>query len=88
MTLIEWLKAKRTLYILAIQQGCSMTQIRREIQACIDDAWNDAWTPGNLQAQINWQLVFPGGGKPTVEQFIVVMARKLTAGEDVPYLFI
>ena len=86
MTLIEWLKAKRTLWILADQHGCSMAHARREIQACIDDAWDRAWMPGNLQAQVNWQLMFPGCKKPTVEQFMVAMARKLTAGEEPPYL--
>ena len=88
MTLIEWLKAKRTLWILASQKGCSMAQIRQEIQECIDDAWDRAWMSGNLQAQQNWQQLFPDGKKPTVEKFIVVMARKLVAGEDVPYLLV
>ena len=38
MTLLEWLKAKKTLWIMAVQHGCSMKQIRRTIQACIDEA--------------------------------------------------
>ena len=88
MTLIEWLKAKKTLFILAVKHDCSMAQIRCDIQACIDEAWEHAWTPGNLQAQVNWQLVFPGGKKPTVEEFIVVIARKIKAGEEVPYLLV
>jgi len=86
MTLLEWLKAKKTLWIMAVQHGCSMKQIRRTIQACIDDAWNNAWTPGNLHAQIEWQRLFPGGNKPTVEAFIVVMARKITNNEALPEL--
>ena len=86
MTLIDWLKAKKTLFILALQEGCSMEEIRNAIQECIDCAWAKAWTPGNLQAQVNWQIVFPGGKKPTVEQFIVAMARKAKAGTDIPNL--
>ena len=86
MTLIEWLKVKKILWIMATQQGCTMAQIRHDIQVCIDDAWNCAWTPGNLKDQINWQRVFPGGKKPTVEQFIVAMARRLTTGEEFPFL--
>ena len=88
MTLIEWLKAKKTLRILATQHGCSMARIRSDIQASIDEAWDKAWMPGNLHAQIQWQQLFPGGMKPTVEEFIVVVARKITAGEDVPYLLV
>ena len=86
MTPFEWLKAKKTLRILAVQQGCTMAQIRGVIQASIDDAWERAWTPGNLVAQVHWQMMFPGGKKPTVEQFIVAMARKITAGEEPPHM--
>ena len=86
MTLIEWLKVKKTLWIMATQQGCTVAQIRKDIQVSIDDAWNRAWTPGNIEAQVNWQLMFPGGKKPTVEQFIVAMARRLTIGEEFPSL--
>ena len=86
MTLIEWLKAKKTLWILAAQQGCTMAQIRHDIQISIDDAWNRAWTPGNLEAKVNWQRIFPDDKKPTVEQFIVAMARRLANGEEFPHL--
>lgn len=86
MTLIEWLKAKKTLFILATQAGCSMAHMRRIFKGHIDRAWTKAWAPGNLQGQLDWQLVFPGCKKPTVEEFIVVMARKLYAGEDFPHL--
>ena len=86
MTLMEWLKVKKTLWIMAIQQCCTMAQIRQDIQVSIDDAWNRAWTPGNIEAQVNWQRIFPGGKKPTVEQFIVAMARRLTIGEEFPFL--
>lgn len=88
MTFIEYLKAKKTIWLLAAQEGCTMAQARRSMQDCIDEAWDRAWTPGNLQAQVNWQRIFPGGKKPTVEEFIVGMARKITAGEDPPHLLV
>ena len=84
MTLLEWLKVKKILCIMAAQQGCTMKQIRDEIQACIDEAWDSAWTPGNLHAQIKWQQLFPGGNKPTVEEFVVVMAQEITNDETIP----
>ena len=86
MTLMEWLKVKKTLWIMATQQGCTMAQIRQDIQESIDDAWNRAWTPGNIEAQVNWQLMFPGGIKPSVEEFVVVMARKITNSEEFLHL--
>ena len=82
MTLTERLNAKKTLGIIAVREGCSVKQVRKAIQECIDVAWNHAWTPGNLQAQVNWQLMFPGGKKPTVEEFVVAMARKITAEDN------
>ena len=86
MTLIEWLKVKKTLWIMAVQQGCSMTQIRHSIQECIDEAWNNAWSPGNIEAQVQWQRMFPGGKKPSVEQFIAAMARRLKDDKACPSL--
>lgn len=78
MTLIDWLKAKKTLCIIAAKEGCSMGHIRQSIQECIDEAWNKAWTPGNIRAQVQWQQLFPGGMKPSVEEFIVVISKQLT----------
>ena len=86
MTLIDWFKAKKTLFILAAQEGCSMAHIRRSIQACIDAAWNNVWTPGNLKAQVRWQRLFPGGKKPTVEEFIIAVSRNLSANESFSHL--
>ena len=77
MTLIDWIKTKKTLFILAAQEGCSMAHIRRSIRACIDAAWNNVWTPGNIHAQVRWQQLFPGGKKPTVEQFIVTISQQV-----------
>lgn len=86
MTMTEWLKAQKTLGILAAQQGCSVAQIRLSIQECIDVAWNNAWTTDDVEAQAHWKQLFPSGKKPTVEQFIVTMAQRLTTGENPPYL--
>ena len=77
MTMIQRMKVQKTLFILAAQEGCSVAHIRGAIQAALDDAWNNAWAPGNLQAQVAWQQLFPGGKKPTVEEFIAVAVRKL-----------
>ena len=86
MTLIDLQKAKNALLKLAIQEGCSIEEIRNAIQESIDDAWNRAWTPGNLRAQVTWQQMFPGGRKPTVEEFIIAVATELKAGEESPPL--
>ena len=81
MTLIERLKVKKTIWILAIKKGCSIAHARSMIQECLDYAWDSAWAPGNIQGQVNWQRLFPGGKKPSVEQFIFVITNKVKAGE-------
>ena len=75
-------QAEKALRIVAAQEGCSVAHIRGAIQAAIDDAWNTAWTPGNLQAQVAWQQLFPGGKKPTVEEFIAAMTRRIKENES------
>lgn len=77
MTLVEKMRVQKTLCIIAAQEGRSVAYIRSAIQASIDDAWERTWTPGNLQAQVKWQQMFPGGKKPTVEEFIAAMVGKL-----------
>ena len=86
MTQNEKQKIEKTLSIIAAQEGRSVAHIRRSIQASIDDAWNRSWVPGNIKAQAAWQILFPGGKKPTVEEFIAVMSKKIAAGEDIPQL--
>lgn len=59
---------------------------RVAFQQIIDDAWERAWQPGNLQAQMNWQQLFPADRRPTVEEYIVTIAREQQAGREPPYL--
>ena len=87
MTTKEWFKVKKALRIMANMQGITIEQARVAMEAYIDEAWRHVWTPGNLKDQATWQKLFPDGKKPTVEQYIVAMGRKLSAGEDVPYIF-
>ena len=86
MTQNEQQKVQHTLSMIAAKEGCSVAHIRRSIQASIDEAWNRSWVPGNINAQVNWQRLFPGGNKPTVEEFIAVISKKINTGEDVPRL--
>ena len=77
MTQAEMKRVKETLALLAARDGCSVAHIRKAIQASIDDAWNRAWTQGNLQAQAYWKQLFPDGKKPSVEEFIAAMAHQV-----------
>ena len=87
MTTKEWFKAKKAIRNMANMQGITIEQARMLMETYIDEAWKHVWTPGNLNDQVTWQKLFPDGKKPTVEQYIVAMGRKLSAGEDVTYIF-
>lgn len=82
----EYVKAQRVIRDLARQEGVPATVARANFQQLIDDAWARAWRPGNLQAQWNWQMLFPADRQPTVEEYIVTIAREQEAGREPPYL--
>ena len=61
----------------AQQFGMSTADCRAEMQLALDEAWAAAWQPGNIRAQAEWQRLFPGGQKPTLEEFIDGVAAAL-----------
>lgn len=83
---IDYLKIFRVIRNLARDHGVSMLEaywiIHKEIQA----AWDRTWQPGNLQAQWDWQTLFPADQCPTVAEFIVTLGREMEAGGNPPYL--
>lgn len=80
MTLQEQLRVQKILRVMAYEQGCTTAQIRHSIQEAIDEAWSNTWNNGDVAAQQHWQLIFPDGRKPTVDQFIVALAKRAASG--------
>ena len=64
-------------------KGCSIAEIRSGIQECIDAAWDQVWTPGNIQAQVKWQRMFPGCKKPSIDEFIIVITKGIVNSKHV-----
>lgn len=77
MKLTKIIKGNLTILKVAQQQNKSAAEVRRDVQEALDEAWAEAWTPGNVRAQIKWQRLFPGHRKPTVEEFISRIAAEL-----------
>lgn len=75
MTLREKAKAKFTIRAIARRERKPAKEIRRAMQEALDAAWSTAWTPGNLSAQVQWQRLFPGPRKPTVEELIIKISQ-------------
>lgn len=83
----EYLKAQAAIRNFGKMYGLPYLAARVAFQQLIDDAWDRAWKPGNLQAQVNWQQLFPADRRPTVEEYIVTIAREQQAGREPPFLF-
>ena len=87
ITIIERLKAAKVIRKLARDKGLSVLQARSLIWHGIEEAWGKASMPDNQKARTKWQQLFPLSRKPTVDEYIVTIAREMTAGKNPPYLF-
>ena len=70
-----WFRAQRTITKTARISGVAPLQCRRDMQAAIDEAW--ANSRKNPEAKAAWDRYFPSGQKPTLEEFMVVLAGRL-----------
>lgn len=59
---------------------------RESLRVAIDQTWDEAWKPGNITTQVNWQLVFHSLRKPSVDEFIVGLMREMEIGKTPPSL--
>lgn len=73
MTLQERTRARRTIRFTARKAGVPALVARMEMQAAIDEAWENS----NNGTTAAWQMYFPDGRKPTVEEFIAKLGQKL-----------
>ena len=74
MKLTNTIKGTLIIMRMALQRNTTYDEARKDLQEVLDEAWSEAWTPGNLAAQVKWQQLFPGGKKPSVEEFIACLA--------------
>lgn len=73
MKINTWIRAQRSIRKVARTNGITTLQCRRDMQEAIDAAWATQ-DPDAKAAQLR---LFPSGQKPTVEEFMVVLAGKL-----------
>lgn len=59
---------------VAEENGVSFEEVRREIQAIIDDLYNS----DDLEIKNKWRSITETGQKPTVEQVIEYLTAKVT----------
>lgn len=72
MRIIDTVKGKMALFVLASRSGRTLEEVEAEIQALIDETW------ANPQGREERQKAFPHG-KPSPAQFIGAVARLVDA---------
>lgn len=70
-------RAAAIIELVAQNHSKSVEEVHNAMQEALDAAWEAAWAPGNIRAQVAWQRLFPGAQKPTLEEFIEVMATNV-----------
>ena len=76
MKLSDKLRAKSVIRRVAAGQGLTTGEVRRDMQAALDEAWATA----DPAAQQRQRELFPDG-KPSLEQFIATLAGELRSSE-------
>ena len=75
MKILNWIQTEIIIWKIARDKGLSTKQIRAAMQEALDAAWDEAWQQGNIYGQVAWQKYFPGGRKPSLDEFIIVLGK-------------
>lgn len=84
MDLHDSFNVQRVFRALAVEWGCPVWMVRQIIQQTIDRSWEKAMSDSKAKAL--WDKYFPSG-KPTPDQYILLLGHAHESGETVPFLF-
>ena len=70
----DYKKTETALRKVAEENGVSLEEVRRDIQAIIDDLYNS----DDPEIKSKWRSITETGQKPTVEQMIEYLTAKVT----------
>lgn len=73
MKLRDKLKARATIRETARKFGITPEQCKADMQAAIDEGWRTE----DPAARAYWAELFPGGRKPSLEEFICRVAKEV-----------
>ena len=79
----DYRNVRRTLRTIASGWNCPVWAVKRTIRAVINRSWEKAMTAPEEKAL--WDTWFPNG-KPTPEQYILMLGHAYERGEEVPFL--
>ena len=83
MDLHDYLNIRRVLRIMAKQWHCPVWMVKKIIQRNIDLSFEKAMSDPNSIAL--WNRYFPNG-KPTPEQYILLLGHAHETGAEIPFL--
>ena len=84
MDLHDFLNVRRVFRTMAAEWGCPVWVVKLTIRRSITEAWERSRTDPNAVAL--WEKYFPGGKKPTPEEYICRLGHAHERGEYVPEL--
>lgn len=67
------MKAKKAVIQVAVQNGVSVAEVRRDIQEALDEGWNNP----DPQVQEYWRSIPSKHEKPTIEEIIEYISKKV-----------
>ena len=85
MDLYDYLNVRRVFRTIASEWKCPAWVVKMTIRRMINEGWEKAMS--NPEEKALWDKCFPKG-KPTPEQYILLLGHAHESGEEVPFLFI
>jgi len=84
MVLRDYLNVRRVFRWMASEWKCPVWVVRVTIRRMINESWERL--PSHPEEKARWEKYFPNG-KPTPDQFILLLGRAHERGEEIPFLF-
>ena len=83
MDLHDYMNVRRVLRTLASRWNCPVWAVKILIRRTINEHWEKALSDPEEKAL--WDRYFPHG-KPTPQQYILLLGHALESGEEIPFL--
>jgi len=83
MDLHDYLNVRRVFRAMASEWKCPVWVVKLTIRRTINQCWEKALSDPEEKAR--WDQYFPDG-KPTPDQYILMMGHAYERGEEVPFL--
>ena len=84
MNLHDYLNVRRVFRTMASAWNCPVWVVKLTIREMLEQSWETAMS--NPEERAVWMKYFPKG-KPSPEQYILMLGHAHEKGEEVPFLF-